>query len=136
MLKEQEAVYAAQAEVFPLWGRTFHGIDEAVVYLSDIMNSTWFFDSFGTWPPVKVAVWKDKNRWAGAADIPNFRILLKDGLINESVIIHELSHLMCGEDDHGQCFVNTQLKLVRGVMGFYCYAEYQQALRRTGVFSV
>lgn len=135
-LKEQEAVYSSQAEVFPYWGRVFHGIEEVTKYLSDIMNCTWFFETFGPTPAVRVVEWKDKNRWAGCADIENFVLMLKPGRIYQSTVIHELAHLLCGEDGHGQCFVNTQLKLIRQTMGFVCFAEYKRALLETGVFSV
>lgn len=133
-LKEQEAVYSSQSEVFPYWGRIFHSIEEVANYLSDIMSSTWFFEMFGPTPAVKVVEWKSKNRWAGAADIKNFTLILKPGFIMESVVLHELAHLLCGSDDHGQCFVDTQLKLVRNTMGFPCFAEYKRALVQTGVF--
>lgn len=134
MLCEQEAVYTAQAEVFPFWGRVFQDIHEVEKYLSDIMNTTWYFETFGPQPSVKIKEWKDNNHWAGAADVKNFIIYLKKGRQYESTILHELSHILCGSDDHGQCFVDTQLALVRHQMGFHCFAEYKHALRLTGVF--
>lgn len=135
-LQEQEAVYSAQAETFLCWGRVFQNVDEVASYLSNVANSEWFFSSFGPTPAITVVEWKDRNRWAGAADIENSRLMFKPGVIHESVVLHELAHLLCGEDGHGQCFVNTQLKLVRQLMGFQCYAEYRHALARTGVFSI
>lgn len=134
MLHEQEAVYSAQAEVFPYWGRIFYSIQEVSNYLSNLMDTEWFFNNFGPAPLVTLKEWKDRNQYAGAADIKNFIIYLKTGLVVESVVLHELAHLLCGESDHGQCFVDTQLKLVRQQMGFQAYAEYHHALRSTGVF--
>jgi putative metallohydrolase (TIGR04338 family) len=134
MLCEQEAVYKAQAEVFPFWGRKFEDIHEVEKYLSDILNSTWFFETFGPFPSVSIKEWKDKNRWAGCADAKIFTIYLKTGRQYESVVLHELAHILCGSADHGQCFVDTQLKLIYNTMGFVCFAEYKRALLMTGVF--
>lgn len=135
MLQEQQAVYGAQAEVFPYWGRRFYSIQEVADYLSEVIDSDWFFNRFGPCPNVQVREWKDRNRWAGAAMKESFTLILKPGLIHESVVLHEFSHLLCGSSDHGQCFVDTQLVLVRHAMGFQPYAEYRHALLKTGVFS-
>lgn len=134
MLKEQEAVYGAQAEVFPYWGRRFLSINEVAGYLSSIIDSEWFFNHFGPCPEIQVKEWKDRNRWAGAAMRKEWTLILKPGLIHESVVLHEFAHLLCETSDHGQCFVDTQLVLIRNAMGFQAYAEYRHALLTTGVF--
>jgi putative metallohydrolase (TIGR04338 family) len=134
MLQEQEAVYQAQA-VFSNWGRIFRSIDEVANYLTNVIDSEWFFNRFGVCPDIQVKEWKDRNRWAGAALRESFTLILKPGIIHESVVLHEFSHLLCGDADHGQCFVDTQLVLIRNAMGFQPYAEYRHALSETGVFN-
>jgi putative metallohydrolase (TIGR04338 family) len=134
MLQEQEAVYQAQA-VFSNWGRIFRSIDEVANYLTNVIDSEWFFNRFGVCPDIQVKEWKDRNRWAGAALRESFTLILKPGIIHESVVLHEFAHLLCGDADHGQCFVDTQLVLIRNAMGFQPYAEYRHALSETGVFN-
>lgn len=134
MLHEQEALYQAQAKVFPFHGQTFHSIYEIANYLTNLMETEWFFTTFGFCPDLQIKEWKDRNRWAGAADIKTFTLFFKVGPQAESVVLHEIAHLLCDDKGHGQCFATAQLKLVRQQMGFHCYAEYRNALRETGVF--
>lgn len=134
MLQEQEAVYSAQAKVFPHWGRTFANVYDVANYLTNLIDTDWFFQIFGLVPDIQVREWKDRNLWAGAAIKEKFTLILKPGTIYESVVLHELAHLLCDDKGHGQCFVDTQLKLVRQQMGFHAYAEYRNALIETGVF--
>lgn len=135
MLHEQEAVYQAQQSVFSDWGRIFYSIDEVAQYLSEVIDSDWFFNRFGVCPDIQIKEWKDRNRWAGAAMRKEFTLILKPGIIHESVVLHEFAHLLCGDADHGQCFVDTQLVLIRNAMGFQPYAEYRHELLKTGVFN-
>ncbi len=134
-LNEQEAVYDSQSKVFPFWGQTFYSIHEIASYLTKLMDTEWFFAQFGPTPQVALKEWKDRNRWAGCADAKTFTIYLKKGNQAESTILHELAHLLCGSGDHGQCFVDTQLILIRQQMGFHAYSEYRNALLETGVFT-
>lgn len=134
MLHEQEALYQAQSEVFPNWGRTFYVIAEITNYLENLLHTEWFFDQFGVCPAIQIKEWKDRNRWAACASRATFTLFFKQGPQAESNVLHELAHLLCEDGGHGQCFADTQLKLVRQQMGFQAYAEYHHALRSTGVF--
>lgn len=109
--------------------------DEVARYLTTVMDTEWFFDAFGPTPQVQVKEWKSRTRWAGCAIKSSFTLVLKvSGPIHEAVVLHELAHLLCEDAGHGQCFVDTQLVLIRNQMGFQAYAEYWHALRETGVF--
>lgn len=134
-LHEQEALYRAQNESLYSWGRSFTSIEDVANYLANLINTEWFFNQFGVCPDIKVVEWKSHNRWAGCVIKDKFTLVLKPGIIQESVVLHELAHLLCDDNGHGECFARTQLILVRQQMGFPAYAEYRHELLKTGVFN-
>jgi putative metallohydrolase (TIGR04338 family) len=62
-------------------------------------------------------------------------LLLADGGLRQPVVLHELAHLLLPPHaGHGPPFAEVLLELVRHEMGFFAYAELQQALWATPGF--
>jgi hypothetical protein len=48
---------------------------------------------------------------------------------SESVLLHELAHVVTPGDGHGDAFVDALLSLVRHQMGFHAYGALAHELR-------
>ena len=134
----QAAVYAAEREALDGRGRSWRGTREVQAYLDHLVTSEWFSER---WPHfVHCAV---ERRGAGSVYSTNEGlddagpdgrptegvVLLAGRPLRQEVVLHELAHLLappgCG---HTAPFVDVQLELVRGEMGFFAWAEYRAAL--------
>ena len=140
----QAALYAAEAESLGGLGVSWRRLAEARAYLDTLVESDWFA---ARWPHfVRCALQRRGrgSRWSTCqpldADGPGGRptegvVLVADGGLSQPVLLHELSHLLAAPGSgHGDEFAAVQLALVRREMGFFAYAAYRQALRRTPAF--
>lgn len=129
-LTQQKRLYEAER---CLWGhgRSFSSNQEVADYLNTVVESDWFVKQYGWIPPVKIETLRSQ-KWAGCADRQGFTIYLKRR--TENVVLHELSHLICGTDEHDHPFVRTMLHLVRHAMGFYAWAEFSYELKKVDYY--
>lgn len=131
-LHEQQAVYGAQ-EALSDFGQRFWDLGAAEIYLHALMTEDWFLDKWGS-VPVRLFEWSS-TRWSACADRDGGVIYLTPSGLNEKTLLHELAHVLCDEDGHGQCFVDTFLFLIRK-RSLFAWANFRSALRETGVFQV
>lgn len=129
-LEQQKRLYEAEK---CLWdhGRSFSSVREVGDYLTDIMRTDWFVESYGWVPPIQIHNWSS-SKWAGCASKSDWTIYLKR--FNENVVLHELSHLLSPTDEHSKEFVDNFLFLIRNAMGFHAWAEFTSELVKVDYF--
>jgi hypothetical protein len=132
----QAAVYAAEAEALAGLGRQWRRLQEAQAYVDHLVDSSWFGER---WPAFVSCLVRRRGSgavWSCAAALEDAEgveglVLLAPGHLGQSVLLHELAHLLAGADQGHSCaFVGIQLELVRHEMGFPAWADYRRALRR------
>jgi putative metallohydrolase (TIGR04338 family) len=138
----QAELYAAEHDTIDRAGLRWRRLPEAQAYVDGLIGSDWFFER---WPHFVRGVVERRgagSSWStcqaldrGAPDGSPSEgvILVADGALTQAVVLHELAHLLLPPDrGHDAAFVETLLTLVRHEMGFFAFAEYQQALRQSG----
>lgn len=139
----QRAVYEAEAEGLHGHGITWRRLPEARRYLQALTGSTWFQER---WPHLRCCGLERRgsdSRWSlahgldadGAGGLPTEGvILLASGPPTQSVVLHELAHLLTPRGTgHRRPFLDAQLELVRHEMGFFAYSDYRAALAARGL---
>jgi putative metallohydrolase (TIGR04338 family) len=140
----QAALYAAETRAIDRAGLRWRRLAHAQAYLDDLVSSAWFFDRWPTLLRCTVERRGARSVWStchhldhdgpGATTTEGV-ILVADGSLAQPVVLHELAHLVVAPGiGHGPAFAETLLTLVRHEMGFFAFAEYYEALRRTDAF--
>ena len=140
----QSALYSAEARAIDQAGLRWRRLVDAHGYLDGLLGSAWFFHR---WPALlrctierrgSGSVWStcqhlDRD---GPGDLATEGVILvADGSLVQPVVLHELAHLLVAPGaGHGPAFAETLLTLVRHEMGFFAFADYYEALRRTDGF--
>lgn len=116
--ERQLAVYAAEDAALDGCGRVFSGLAEAQRYVDVLVASDWWGDR---WPRVdRVVVGRSRSRrWDGYAVAGANEVRLASW--RESVLLHELAHVVTPGDGHGPAFLTALVDLVRRQMGFHAY---------------
>jgi len=125
-----EAVYAAE-RVVDETTRRFATMAEVKEFVEHVVDDDWFYDTYpaarGRYPIVE-------SRSSSAS----FSVCAGDVIAignsphhrTAAVVLHELAHFATASaDGHGPIFRNAYLKLVRRHMGFYAWADLEQAYR-------
>lgn len=129
---QQEHVYAAEGSALRCLGRRFRNVHAIQAYLDDLTTSDWWIDRWPDTPSVRAHRMASK-RWGGVAKTRTAEIVISYGSGDEAIVLHEVAHLVCGEDGHGPVFCFTLLDLVRAQMGFQAYGALLSAFRAAGV---
>lgn len=128
---QQLAVYAAEGSALRGLGRRFGNVHAIQAYLDDLTSSDWWVDRWPDTPSIRVRRMRSE-KWGGVARAKSAEIIISYGSANEATVLHEVAHVVCGEDGHGPVFCFTLLDLVRREMGFHAYGSLASAFRRAG----
>lgn len=140
----QAALYLAEAEAIDHAGLRWRRLSQAQAYLDRLLGSEWFFQRWPTLLRCTIERRGSNSVWSTChhldTDGPGATategvILVADASLTQPVVLHELAHLLVASDTgHGPAFAETLLTLVRHEMGFFAFAAYYEALRRTDGF--
>jgi putative metallohydrolase (TIGR04338 family) len=150
--ERQLSVYAGEEAALAGAGRVFRDLREVRAYLEDLISSDWWA---GRWPHVEaIPVARTRSgRFSGYAVEGTGEIRLRKerqvkppslrterqvklpsvGSLRESVVLHEVAHVVTPGGGHGPAFVNALLALVRERLGFHAYGALLAELRQRHV---
>ena len=125
--QRQESIYAGEDAALGEAGRLFRDMREVRAYIDDLVSSEWWADR---WPHVDtIPVGRTRStRFEGYAVQASGEIRV--GSLRESVVLHEIAHVVTPGADHGPAFVEALLALVRERLGFHAYGALLAELRR------
>jgi putative metallohydrolase (TIGR04338 family) len=125
--QRQLALYAGEDAALGDAGRSFRDLREVRAYLDDLVSSDWWADR---WPHVEaIPVGRTRSgRFDGYAVEAAGEIRLRS--LRESVVLHEVAHVVTPGAGHGPAFVEALLALVRERLGFHAYGALLAELRR------
>ena len=128
--ERQQSVYAGEEAALAGAGRAFRDLGEVRAYLDDLIGSDWWADR---WPHVEaIPVARTRSgRFTGYAVEESGEIRV--GSLQESVVLHEVAHVVTPGTGHGPAFVEALLALVRERLGFHAYGALLAELRQRDV---
>ncbi|HEV7863085.1 MAG TPA: hypothetical protein VGR20_10310 [Acidimicrobiia bacterium] len=128
--ERQVSVYAAEEAALGDAGRVFRDLGEVRAYVGDLVASDWWADR---WPHIEtIPVARSRSgRFGGYAVEGTGEIRLST--LRESVLLHEIAHVVTPGTGHGPAFVASFLALVRERLGFHTYGALLAELRRRDV---
>ena len=128
--ERQLSVYAGEEAALAGAGRTFRDLGEVRAYLDDLITSDWWADR---WPHVEaIPVARSRSgRFSGYAVEGTDEIRIAS--LRESVVLHEVAHVLTPGSGHGPAFVDALLALVRERLGFHAYGALLAEFRRRHV---
>lgn len=114
----QLSVYAAEDAALAGRGRRFRHLGEVRAYVDELVAGDWWADR---WPEVDaIGVGRSRSRrFTGYALQGCAEIRL--ATLEETVLLHEVAHVVTPGAGHGPAFVGALLELVRERMGFHAY---------------
>jgi hypothetical protein len=136
----QAAVYSAEAEALEAHGIRWSRLAGAQDYADTLVERDWFAERWPGFGRCHVERRGSGARYSTGAALgtdcagagpAGAVILLAPGHLTQSVLLHELAHVLAGPDaGHAGSFLAVQLELVRQEIGFLAYADYRAALLR------
>jgi putative metallohydrolase (TIGR04338 family) len=128
--ERQLHVYAGEEAALTGAGRVFRDLREVRTYLDDLIGTDWWADR---WPHVEaIPVARTRSgRFSGYAVDGTGEIRV--GSLRETVVLHEVAHVVTPGSGHGPAFVNALLALVRERLGFHAYGALLAELRHRHV---
>lgn len=125
--ERQRRLYAAEDAALAAAGRTFRHLGEVRAYVEDLIASDWWADR---WPQIDtIPVGRSRSgRFGGYAIEDAGEIRLAS--LRETVVLHEIAHVVSPGAGHGPAFVESFLALVRERLGFHSYGALLAELRR------
>jgi putative metallohydrolase (TIGR04338 family) len=128
--ERQLSIYAGEDAALGEAGRLFRDMREVRAYIDDLVSSEWWADR---WPHVDaIPIGRTRStRFEGYTVQAGGEIRV--GSLRESVVLHEIAHVVTPGADHGPAFVEALLALVRERLGFHAYGALLAELRRRGL---
>ncbi|MCA1846964.1 MAG: hypothetical protein LC792_27965 [Actinobacteria bacterium] len=128
--ERQLLVYAGEDAALADAGRVFRDLREVRAYVEGLVASDWWADR---WPHIdSIPVGRTRSaRFGGYAVEGTGEIRL--GSLRESVLLHEIAHVVTPGGGHGPDFVDALLALVRERLGFPTYGALLAEFRGRGV---
>jgi putative metallohydrolase (TIGR04338 family) len=128
--ERQQCVYASEEAALTDAGRVFRHLGEVRAYVDELVASDWWADR---WPQIEaIPVGRSRSgRFSGYAVQDTGEIRLSD--LRETVVLHEVAHVVTPGAGHGPAFVASFLALVRERLGFHTYGALLAELRRRDV---
>jgi len=125
--ERQLSIYAGEDAALGEAGRLFRDMREVRAYIDDLVSSEWWADR---WPHVDaIPIGRTRStRFEGYTVQAGGEIRI--GSLRESVVLHEIAHVVTPGADHGPAFVEALLALVRERLGFHAYGALLAELRR------
>ncbi len=132
--ERQAALYDVEHATTDRAGLRWHRVADAQVYLSALIDTEWFFELAPHVTDVQIVRRGAGSRWSTCERHPSGgAILVADGALKQSVVLHELAHLICpNEEGHGDLFARTLAELVHHEMGFFAWSAFLHGLRAAG----
>ena len=108
-------------------GRVFRHVGEVRAYVDELVASDWWADR---WPRIEaIPVARSRSgRFSGYAVEGTGEIRLSS--LRETVVLHEIAHVVTAGAGHGPAFIEVLLFLVRERLGFHTYGALLAELRR------
>ena len=128
--ERQLRIYAGEDAALADAGRVFQDLGEVRAYVDDLVAGDWWADR---WPHIEaIPVGRTRStRFGGYAVEATGEIRL--GSLRESILLHEIAHVVTPGAGHGPAFVTTLLALVRERLGFHTYGALLAEFRRRDV---
>ena len=127
----QRGVYAAEDAALAGAGRVFRHLGEVRAYVDEVIASDWWADR---WPHIdSIPVARTRSHRVDGYALDTGEIRLGGGSLRESVVLHEIAHVVSPGAGHGPAFVAGLLTLVRERLGFHSYGALLTELRRRNV---
>ena len=125
--ERQLSIYAGEDAALGEAGRSFRDMREVRAYIDDLVSSEWWAER---WPHVDaIPVGRTRStRFEGYAVQASGEIRV--GNLRESVVLHEIAHIVTPGAGHSPAFVEALLALVRERLGFHAYGALLAELRR------
>ena len=129
--QRQQLVYASEAAALGGAGRVFRHLGEARAYVDELVAGDWWADR---WPHIdSIPVARTRSHRVDGYALDTGEIRLGGGSLRESVVLHEIAHVVSPGAGHGPAFVAGLLTLVRERLGFHSYGALLTELRRRNV---
>jgi putative metallohydrolase (TIGR04338 family) len=133
----RDAVYSAEHAALDGTGPRLRRWTEVVAYVDSVTTDARWIDVFPDAPVEVVVERRSRSARYSAADPLHGVIHIRDGSWDAATVLHELSHLAVGGDEHeephGARFVGAMLELVRAFLGFDAYGSLRSELERRRV---
>jgi putative metallohydrolase (TIGR04338 family) len=128
--QRQFLVYAGEEAALADAGRVFRDLGEVRAYVAELVASDWWADRWPHIETIPVARTRSTRFEAYAVDGTGE---IRLGRLRESVVLHEIAHVVTPGGGHGPAFVTTLLALVRERLGFHSYGALLAEFRGRGV---
>jgi len=129
----QAGVYASEDAALEGVGRRFRHLGEVRAYVAELIDSDWWADR---WPAVEaIPVGATRSHRVSGYAVDGSgpgcgEILCAGQIFRETVVLHEIAHVVTPGAGHGPLFVAALLALVRERLGFHAYGALLAELRR------
>src|SRR5207302_9481144 len=112
-------------------GRVFRHLGDVRAYVDELVAGDEWADR---WPHIdSIPVARTRSHGDDGYALDTGEIRLGGGSLRESVVLHEIAHVVSPGAGHGPAFVAGLLALVRERLGFHRYGALLTELRRRNV---